>query len=77
MKTRRKVTQAFEAKHTSSRRREKFGVGELLMLLDNSELPGHSRFMRIIGLRSSGLECQYSIESEELNAKTEMARLAT
>lgn len=72
MKTTRKVTQAFEANHTSSRRREKFGVGELLMLLDNSELPGHSRFIRIVGLRpSGGLEAQYSIESEELNAKTE------
>ena len=68
----RKVTQAFEAKHTSSRRREKFGVGELLMLLDTPEMPGQSRFIRVVGLRpSGGLECQYSIESEELNAKTE------
>ena len=68
----RKVTQPFEAKHTSSRRREKFGVGELLMLLDTPELPGQSRFIRVVGLRpSGGLECQYSIESEELNAKTE------
>lgn len=71
----RKVTQSFEAKHTSSRRREKFGVGELLMLLDSSDSPGYSRFMRINGLRpSGGLECQYSIESVELDAKTEAPR---
>jgi hypothetical protein len=72
---RRKVTQEFLAKHTSSRRREKFGVGELLMLLESPAEPGFSRFMRIVGLRpSGGLECQYSIESEELNAKTEVAK---
>ena len=75
MNTKRKVTQAFEAKLVASRRREKFGTGELLMLLDSPESPAHSRFVRINGLRPSrGVECQYIIESDELNQKSEMAR---
>jgi hypothetical protein len=75
VKMTRKVTQVFLAQHTASRRREKFGVGELLTLLDNTENPGYCTFMRVVGIRASGgRECQYSIESEELNAKTEMAR---
>jgi hypothetical protein len=75
MSTKRRVTQAFAAKLVASRRRENFATGELLMLLDSPESPESSRFMRINGLRPSrGVECQYIIESSELNEKTEMAR---
>jgi hypothetical protein len=73
--TKRRVTQTFEAKLVASRGRERFATGELLMLVDNPESPENSRFMRINGLRPSrGVECQYIIESSELNEKTEMAR---
>jgi hypothetical protein len=72
MNTKRRVTEAFDAKHAASRAREKFGKGELLMLLDGSGSPDHSRFMRINGLRPHrGVECHYIIESTELNEKTE------
>jgi hypothetical protein len=75
MNTKRRVTQTFEAKLVASRRRERFATGELLMLVDSPESPANSRFMRINGLRPSrGVECQYVIESSELNEKTEMAR---
>ena len=75
MKTKRRVTQAFNATLVASRRREKFDAGELLMLVEGPEPPEHSRFMRINGLRPSrGVECQYIIESAELNEKTEIAR---
>jgi len=75
MNTKRKVTQAFEAKLVASRRRERFAAGELLMLVDSPESPASSRFMRINGLRPSrGVECQYIVESNELNDKTEVAR---
>lgn len=75
LNTQRRVTQAFEAKRVASRRRERFGAGELLMLLDAPESPLSSRFVRINGLRPSrGVECQYIIESGELNEKTEVAR---
>jgi len=71
----RRVTQAFEAKLMASRRRERFAAGELLMLLDSPESPVRSMFVRINGLRPTrGVECQYIIESDELNEKTEMAR---
>lgn len=70
----RRVTQAFNAKLVASRRIEKFATGELLMLLETSDSPAHLRFMRINGLRPShGVECQYIIESDELNQKTEVA----
>ena len=75
MNSKRKVTEAFSARHVDSRTREKFTTGELLMLLDGAESPVHSRFMRINGLRPQrGVECHYTIESEELNLKTERAR---
>jgi len=72
--TKRRVTQAFEAKLMASRRRERFVAGELLTLIDCPESPLHSAFIRINGLRASrGLECRYLIESVELNEKTETA----
>jgi len=77
MNTRRRVTQQFDAKHVNSRRRERFGAGELLEVLaaKGSESPEHSSFMRINGLRpQSAVECQYIIESEEFNQKTELAK---
>ncbi len=77
MNKRRRVTQQFDAKHVNSRRRERFGAGELLEVLDvkSSESPVHSSFMRINGLRpQSAVECQYTIESEEFNQKTEMVK---
>ena len=77
MNTRRKVTQAFEAKLVSSRRREKVDAGELLMLVENPGTPALSTFVRINGLRPSrGVECHYTIESVEWNEKTEMAKQA-
>lgn len=75
MNTRRRVTQAFEAKLVASRRRERFATGELLVLVESPESPENARFIRINGLRPSrGVECQYIIESGELNEKTETAR---
>jgi len=71
----RRVTASFEAKLATSRGRERFGAGELVMLLDGQELPPNSRFVRINGLRPSrGVECQYIIESVEFNEKTEVAK---
>jgi hypothetical protein len=77
MNTKRRVTQAFDAQLVASRRREKFGPGELVMLVDSPEAPATLRFARINGLRPSrGVECQYLIESDEWNQKTEAAKLA-
>ena len=74
MNTKRRVTESFEAKLATSRRRERFGAGELLMLVDSQELPLNSRFVRVNGLRPSrGVECQYIIESAEFDKKTEVA----
>jgi hypothetical protein len=71
----RKVTENFNAKMVASRRLERFAAGELLMLVECPESPGQSRFMRINGLRPNrGVECQYMIESDELNQKTEITR---
>jgi len=75
MTTTLRVTQTFNATLVASRRREKFDAGELLMLVDGSESPAESRFIRINGLRPSrGIECRYSLESIELNEKTEIAK---
>jgi hypothetical protein len=75
MNKKRRVMQGFSAKLVSSRRIEKFDAGELLILIDSPDSPGHSRFMRINGLRPNrGVECQYLIESDELNQKTEVSR---
>ena len=71
----RRVTENFNAKMVASRRLERFAAGELLMLVECPESPGHSRFMRINGLRPNrGVECQYLIESDELNQKTALTR---
>ena len=75
MNNKRRVTVTFSAKLASSRRIERFAAGELLMLIDTPEAPGHSRFMRLNGLRPNrGSECQYLVESEELDQKTEVSR---
>jgi len=68
----RRVTEAFQANLAASRRIEKFAPGELLILIECPESPGTSRFMRLNGLRPNrGVECQYLIESEELDQKTQ------
>ena len=78
MKNKIRVTQAFNAKLVASRRLEKFYAGELLMVLECPESPAHSRFARMNGLRPfAGVECQYVIESVELNEKTEAVGQAT
>ncbi len=62
---------------TQSRRRERFGAGELLEVLEvkGSESLVHSSFRRINGLRpQSAVECQYTIESEEFDQKTEIVK---
>lgn len=75
MSEKRRVTQQFDAKHVNARRRERFAPGELLTVVDGAELPLHSTFTRINGLRPQrGVECHYIIESAELNAKTEVHR---
>ena len=51
----RRVTENFNAKMVASRRLERFAAGELLMLVECPESPGHSRFMRISrSMRSPG-----------------------
>jgi hypothetical protein len=73
--TKLRVTQAFNAKAVASRRREKFDAGELLMLVDGQESPSESRFVRINGLRPGrGLECRYTMASNELKEMTEIAK---
>jgi hypothetical protein len=73
MNTKRRVTQTFDAQLVASRRRERFGAGELVMLVASPEGTTQLRFSRINGLRPSrGVECQYLIESDEWNAKTEV-----
>ncbi len=75
MENKRRVTETFNAKMVASRRLERFAAGELLMLIECPESPGHSRFMRLNGLRPNrGVECQYLIESDELNQKTALTR---
>jgi hypothetical protein len=70
-----RVKEPFNATLVSSRRREKFDAGELLMLVDGSDNPAETRFVRINGLRPSrGIECRYSLESGELRDKTEIAK---
>jgi hypothetical protein len=71
------VTQAFQAMQVATRRCEKFGAGELLMLVEGSESATESRFARINGLRPSrGVECHYTMGSDELKEKTEVAKPA-
>ena len=77
IQTRLRVKQAFDAKQVSTRRREKFDTGELLMVVASPESPDLTRFVRINGLRPSrGVECQYTLEPEEFLQKTEPFRVA-
>jgi hypothetical protein len=72
--TRLRVKEAFTAMQVATRRRETFVPGELIVVIDGSELPSESRFIRLNGLRPSrGVECRYTIGSDELREKTEIA----
>ena len=72
--TRLCVKEAFTAALVAGRRRETFVPGELIVMVDGSELPSESRFIRLNGLRQSkGLECRYSMGTDELREKTEIA----
>jgi len=69
---RHRVTVTFEATLVSSRRRERFQTGELLMLLEGAATPTDSTFVRVNGLRPSrGVECRYVVPSGEFQEKTE------
>lgn len=73
--TRLRVKEAFTATLVATRRREAFAPGELIVVVDGSELPTESRFIRLNGLRPSrGVECRYTIASAELGEKTEIAK---
>ena len=72
--TRLRVKETFTAALVASRRRETFVTGELIVIVDGSESPSESRFVRLNGLRAGkGLECRYTMESVELKEKTEIA----
>jgi hypothetical protein len=72
--TRLRVKEAFTATLVATRRREAFVPGELIVVVDGSEAASESRFIRLNGLRpSKGLECRYTMGSDELKEKTEIA----
>jgi hypothetical protein len=72
--TRLRVKEAFSATLVSARRRETFVPGELIVLVDGSEAPSESRFIRVNGIRRNrGAECRYFMGSDELREKTEIA----
>jgi len=72
--TRFRIKEAFSATQVATRRREMFVPGELIVLVDGSESPGESRFIRLNGIRPSrGAECRYTMGSDELREKTEVA----
>ncbi len=74
--TRFRVKVAFSAMMVAARRREMFVPGELIVLVDGAESPSESRFIRLNGLRPSrGVECRYSVGSDEFKEKTELAEL--
>ncbi|MDR3700250.1 MAG: hypothetical protein P4L56_11475 [Candidatus Sulfopaludibacter sp.] len=69
-----RVKEAFSAMLVATRRREQFVAGELIVLVDGAESPSESRFIRLNGLRPSrGVDCRYSVASDELREKTEIA----
>jgi hypothetical protein len=69
-----RVKEGFTATQVTTRRREAFVRGELIIVIDGSELPSESRFIRLNGLRASkGLECRYTLGTDELKEKTEVA----
>jgi hypothetical protein len=58
----------------TTRRRETFVPGELIVLVDGSESAADTRFIRLNGLRPGrGVECRYTMDSGELQEKTEIA----
>ena len=76
--TRFRVKEAFSATLLPTRRRETFVPGELIVLVDGSESPSESRFIRVNGIRrSQGAECRYTMGSDELKEKTEIAGTTT
>jgi len=76
--TRFRVKEAFSAMLVTARRRELFVPGELIVLVDGSESPAESRFIRLNGIRPSrGAECRYTMGSDELREKTEIAGTPT
>lgn len=73
--TRFRVKEEFSALMVATRRRERFVPGELIILVEESDSPAESRFIRLNGLRPNrGVECRYSVASDELREKTEIAR---
>jgi hypothetical protein len=69
-----RVKEAFSATLVAGRRRETFVPGELIVLVHGSEAPFESRFIRVNGIRrNEGSECRYSVGSDELREKTEIA----
>jgi hypothetical protein len=69
-----RVKQEFSAMLVATRRRERFVPGELIVLVEGSESPAESRFIRLNGLRPDrGAECRYCMGSDELREKTEIA----
>jgi len=72
--TRFRVKQEFSATMVATRRRERFVPGELIVLVEETESPTESRFIRLNGLRPNrGVECRYSLAADELREKTEIA----
>lgn len=72
--TRLRVKEAFTATLVTARRRERFVPGELIVVVDGSEAPSEARFIRLNGLRPSrGVECRYTMGTDELKEKTEIA----
>jgi hypothetical protein len=72
--TRFRVKEEFSAMLVPTRRRERFVPGELIVLVEEPGSPAESRFIRLNGLRPNrGVECRYSVGSDELREKTEVA----
>jgi hypothetical protein len=72
--TRFRVKHEFSAMQVATRRRERFVPGELIVLVEEPGPPAESRFIRLNGLRPDrGVECRYSVGSDELREKTEIA----
>jgi hypothetical protein len=69
-----RVKEAFTATLVATRRLQQFVPGELIVFVDGSETPAETRFIRLNGLRPDrGVECRYSMGSDELKQKTEIA----
>jgi hypothetical protein len=71
--TRLRVKETFSATLVAARRREMFVPGELIVVIDESGLSSETQFIRLNGLRpNKGLECRYTVRSDELREKTEI-----